>query len=160
MITVPPRGFAEVVTMFGDPRPYLADGDDTDWQREILTTIEIPWALTLAWDPRVSVRKMRVHKRAAENFAAVFGDLAHQHFDRELTEFGGTYNARVQRGASERLSMHTWAIAIDLNPQSNRLGTHGNMPPDVVDVFERYGFRWGGDFYRPDPMHFELVART
>ena len=46
--------------------------------------------------------------------------------------------------------------AVDLNVSTNQLGTEGDMPPRIVEIFERWGFVWGGDWSRPDPMHFEL----
>jgi hypothetical protein len=29
------------------------------------------------------------------------------------------------------------------------------MDPRVVEIFQRWGFNWGGLWERPDPMHFE-----
>jgi hypothetical protein len=49
--------------------------------------------------------------------------------------------------------------AIDLNPETNALGTAGDMSPRVVQVFRHFGFAWGGDFRRrPDPMHFQYAT--
>jgi hypothetical protein len=32
------------------------------------------------------------------------------------------------------------------------------MHPDVVAIFQKWGFAWGGFWSpRPDPMHFELA---
>jgi hypothetical protein len=31
------------------------------------------------------------------------------------------------------------------------------MDPRVVEIFERWGFEWGGRWLVPDPMHFEFV---
>ena len=41
---------------------------------------------------------------------------------------------------------------------SNGRGTTGTMDPAVVEIFKRWGFRWGGDWSYTDPMHFELGA--
>jgi hypothetical protein len=32
------------------------------------------------------------------------------------------------------------------------------MDPRVVAIFEKWGFRWGGRWTKPDGMHFELAA--
>jgi hypothetical protein len=29
------------------------------------------------------------------------------------------------------------------------------MPQEIVDIFERHGFIWGGKWYHYDTMHFE-----
>jgi hypothetical protein len=66
-----------------------------------------------------------------------------------------------------RLSMHAFAAAIDLNlafsdywlwhkPEASGATPYRNrMPQEIVDVFERHGFIWGGKWYHYDTMHFE-----
>jgi hypothetical protein len=66
-----------------------------------------------------------------------------------------------------RMSMHGYAAAIDLNLavsdywlwQARKPGAaipyHNRMPYDIVDIFERHGFIWGGKWYHYDTMHFE-----
>ena len=65
-----------------------------------------------------------------------------------------SYNNRKIRGGDSK-SMHSWGIAIDVNALTNVLGTEGDMPQAVVDAWEAEGGEWGGDWTRPDPMHFE-----
>jgi hypothetical protein len=65
-----------------------------------------------------------------------------------------SYNNRNIRGGDSK-SMHAFGIALDINALSNVLGTHGDMPQAVVDEWEKEGGVWGGNFSRPDPMHFE-----
>jgi hypothetical protein len=66
-----------------------------------------------------------------------------------------------------KLSMHAFAAAIDLNlafsdywlwhkPEASGATPYRNrMPQEIVDVFERHGFIWGGKWYHYDTMHFE-----
>jgi hypothetical protein len=73
-------------------------------------------------------------------------------------DYGGCYVPRfIDRDPSRALSMHAFGLAVDLNVSSNQLGTKGNMDPRVVEVFERWGFVWGGRWSTPDPMHLELA---
>jgi len=63
-----------------------------------------------------------------------------------------------------RLSMHALGIAIDLNP---KLGPYWgwaapgapspakSYPLEIVEIFERHGFIWGGKWREFDLMHFE-----
>ena len=75
----------------------------------------------------------------------------------DASQYGGCYVPRfIDRDPSKPLSMHAFGLAVDLNVSTNLLGTTGSMDPRVVDTFERWGFRWGGRWARPDPMHFEL----
>jgi hypothetical protein len=53
------------------------------------------------------------------------------------------------------ISHHAWGIAIDLNVPPNYFGVEPDQDPSMVAVFEDWGFIWGGDFIRPDGMHFE-----
>jgi hypothetical protein len=39
--------------------------------------------------------------------------------------------------------------------QGNLFGQTPHQDPRLVDVFERWGFVWGGTFIEPDGMHFE-----
>jgi hypothetical protein len=57
--------------------------------------------------------------------------------------------------------MHAYGAAIDLNLAVSdywmwRTGAWRNrMPREIVDIFERHGFIWGGRWYHYDTMHFE-----
>jgi hypothetical protein len=74
------------------------------------------------------------------------------------SQFAGCFVARHIDWRPDRpLSMHAWGLAIDFNARDNPLGATPTMDPRVVEVFERWGFDWGGRWSRPDGMHFELA---
>lgn len=91
-----------------------------------------------------------------------------------LTPTAGTYNCRAIAG-TDRMSMHAYGASIDINTKySNywrwgKTGKDGKLvwanqiPKEIIDVFERHGFIWGGRWYHFDTMHFEhrpeLLAR-
>ncbi len=64
-----------------------------------------------------------------------------------------------------RMSMHGYAAAIDLSlavsdywlwqKKTDPIPYRNRMPQEIVDVFERHGFIWGGKWYHYDTMHFE-----
>ena len=72
----------------------------------------------------------------------------------------GTFNCRAVKDTGNR-SMHAWGAAIDLNTQyaDYWLWGHGGyknrMPMQIVAIFERHGFIWGGKWGHYDTMHFE-----
>ena len=73
--------------------------------------------------------------------------------------YGGCYVPRfIDRDTTKPLSNHAFGLAIDLNTTTNQLGTKGDMDPRVVEIFQRWGFNWGGTWERPDPMHFEAAG--
>ncbi|MCR4276810.1 MAG: M15 family metallopeptidase, partial [Candidatus Roizmanbacteria bacterium] len=61
------------------------------------------------------------------------------------------------------LSAHSFGIAVDINWEENCNGcSNYTMPMEIVDIFESYGFRWGGRYKsvfgsRIDAMHFEYM---
>lgn len=83
-----------------------------------------------------------------------------------LVPSAGTFNWRVVAG-TKRLSAHSFGAAIDLNTKfadywlwsggkAGNVPTYRNkFPKEIVDVFERHGFIWGGKWYHYDTMHFE-----
>ena len=80
----------------------------------------------------------------------------------------GTFYWRKVRGAN-RQSAHSYGIAIDINtaysdywlwkngnvPETKKIGYTNRIPLEIVRVFEKYGFIWGGRWYHYDTMHFE-----
>lgn len=70
-------------------------------------------------------------------------------------------------GGTKRLSMHSFAIAVDVGvprsdfwgwvkPEADGTYTYRNrFPLEIVEVFEAHGFIWGGKWYHFDTMHFE-----
>jgi len=73
--------------------------------------------------------------------------------------YGGCFNFRAKRSSS-KLSTHSWGIALDLNPETNGMGREGDMAPGIVEVFESFGFTWGGRWSGAgkDPMHFQFCS--
>jgi hypothetical protein len=87
-------------------------------------------------------------------------------FTKFLVPSAGTYNCRPIAG-TRRISSHGSGIAIDIataqsdywlwtNPGADGRYPHKNRVPwEIVEIFERYGFIWGGKWYHYDTMHFE-----
>ncbi len=73
-----------------------------------------------------------------------------------IDSYAGCYARRfANRDPTQSISHHTWGVAFDLNVPSNPFGAPPDQDPRMVEVFERWGFIWGGTFVRPDGMHFE-----
>lgn len=94
------------------------------------TILKLPFPMVLAWDRKVSVGKMSIHKKLATGAGrALQKTLDHYGIDQVralgLDRFGGCLNVRKMRGGTA-MSMHSWGIAIDFDPERNQL-------------------RWGGD---------------
>lgn len=86
--------------------------------------------------------------------------------DRIWAEGATTYAYRVIKD-TDRLSMHSFGIAVDLAPaktqywkdespsETAHIGYRNTMPRSIVRIFEKHGFIWGGRWYHYDTMHFE-----
>lgn len=86
--------------------------------------------------------------------------------DRIWAEGATTYCYRVIKD-TDRLSMHSYGIAIDLAPtkthywkdenpsETAHIGYKNTMPMSIIKIFEKHGFIWGGRWYHYDTMHFE-----
>ncbi len=71
---------------------------------------------------------------------------------------GGCWNPSVVPFSGGSISRHAWGIAVDINVDANDLGTLPRQDPRLVAIMRKHGFAWGGDWLRPDGMHFEYVG--
>jgi hypothetical protein len=77
----------------------------------------------------------------------------------------GTYNCRTVADTGQP-SPHGYGIAIDLNtavsdywywqPHNGTIAYRNRIPEEIVTIFEKHGFIWGGKWYHFDTMHFEF----
>jgi len=82
---------------------------------------------------------------------------------RFLVPVGGTYNCHKIEGRNRR-SMHAYAAAIDIAVRHSdywvwaggeKAPYRNRIPMEIVAVFEKHGFIWGGKWKHFDTMHFE-----
>lgn len=127
---------ADVRAFFGEPGSTQATAG----------MVDLPFKMRIAWDISQTITRFRCHAKVEKPLERIFAaTLAHygQAKIRELRLdlFGGCYNLRQMRGGSA-WSMHSWGIAVDLDPERNQL-------------------KWGRDraaFARPDYVKFwEIV---
>jgi LysM repeat protein len=156
-----PHGFQAVRDTFGDILRYIRDDGSIDpkWETERMVKAALPFAIPLSWDTSKSVTGIRCHKLVAPLLEEVFRQVAAQGLKGAVKTYGGGYVYRPKRGAVKP-STHSWGIAIDLNPNTNAMGTAGDMDPRLVELFEGFGFVWGGRWSGrgKDPMHFQYCS--
>lgn len=126
--------------------------------------------VAITWLPSHGGQKLLVTKvnnvaARLEAISAELDKLPHD-FLKYLKPSSGTYNCRVI-ARTQRPSPHGLGIAIDINaPQTdywqwNKPGPDGiyayknHVPWEIVEIFEKHGFIWGGKWYHYDSMHFE-----
>lgn len=155
-----PHGWDEILTVYGDIRSYIKpDGTlRPEWEWHALDTVGLPGEIPLGWDHSRKVSRIRCHRLIAPMMHAAFESIKASDLWPKLRTFDGCFAFRPQRGSSGKLSLHAFGAAIDLNAATNQLGEAGDMDGGIVECFESVGFRWGGRFGRPDPMHWQAAA--
>lgn len=159
-----PHGYPEIIATFGDPQPLVgANGTMTPtnlarWERQILAPCTVPFALTVGGGGGQVIRSFQCHRLLVGVFEAVFDELDRRGLQPAIRTWDGVFAFRAIRGETH-LSVHSFGAAIDLNAATNPLGGPGDMSPDVIAVFQHFGFLWGGEFQlRRDPMHFQYAT--
>ncbi len=126
--------------------------------------VPVVW-LPKKWGKALEVTRVN---GVAERLAAISAELDRlpARFDVHLFPPAGTYNCRPIAG-TERVSPHGLGIAIDIStkqsdywrwgkPEADGSYTYRNrIPQEIVAIFEKHGFIWGGKWYHYDTMHFE-----
>lgn len=140
--------------------PHGVDGGYTPPTK----TINLPFTIYYEGNP---VTKLHPHEKCADSLLRVFERLLAVYptpasrIDAGIAVYDGLYNPRPMRGGSA-WSMHSWAIAIDLNAAENGNTTHwptrANMPIEVMECFAKEGWTSAGAFWSRDAMHMEATA--
>jgi hypothetical protein len=162
-----------VAEIYGDPAafkrapfagrfPDAQQLDEGRWKAATLSALAVPFPSALRISgTKVLARQVYPHRLVRESLVDVFTELITADAWRYVRDYAGMYCYRLRRGGSS-LSMHSWGAAIDFNAERYPLG----CPPDrtdpfvteVVPVFERHGWVWGGRWSRPDAMHFQATT--
>lgn len=117
-------------------------------------------------------KSITVHKKAYPAFKAVSDKLKNFKGYKINTIGAYVFRCNVNASSVDRydlcadgcvLSTHAFGISVDINWEENCNGcSNFDMPREIIDAFESYGFRWGGRYKSIfgstiDPMHFEYM---
>jgi hypothetical protein len=139
-----------------EPFSYIDNGDgtiqiDPEWVRRNIISAEVPIFRGNVVCHRLLVPQLRGALQEVAD--AGLADLI------DPSQYGGCWVARhIDWNPGKPLSMHAWGLAVDFNVSTNQLGAEPQLDPRIVEIFDRWGFVWGGRWSRPDGMHFELGA--
>lgn len=113
-------------------------------------------------------KTLLVHKAAAKAFIALG-----QEFERRAPKYAAKIRSRPDTGSyvcrpisgTSTPSNHSFGTAVDVVWQENGRDGDGTFldssiwheARSVIFWAEKHGFRWGGRYSEPDPMHFEMV---
>lgn len=138
-----------------------------------MKTITVPvWKMTASGKKYSSSAELTVNKKLAKNVQAIFKEIYALNIKFPIKVVKG-YMYRKVGGVglskSRLMSIHSFGAAIDINPgdydndyflgKGNDLRDKSNpycIPDEVIEIFEKYGWFWGGNFeICADTMHFQ-----
>lgn len=133
----------EIISKYGQPDKAYFDKYCIMWQ----TQVDFPW---------FPAKRIYINTDFKTKLWSAFTELQAANLHHEIETFDGCYVERKVRG-SNKISLHSWAMAIDLNASKEKLGqVVSHFTPDFIAVMVKYVF-WGGNYKgRKDPMHFCL----
>jgi hypothetical protein len=132
---------------------YTANRDgtvnpDPTWVAQYIRTEEMP-----------IIGRVTGNEVMLPQLRAALNEVVARGLSSKIYHYDGCYVPRfIAHDPSKGLSFHTYGTAIDLNAAQNQRGTVGEMDRQVVAIFKKWGFAWGGDWNYTDPMHFELAG--
>ncbi len=129
------------------------------WRGEVAPRLVVVTWLPASWGRAIRVTSVN---GVAQRVAQISGELdaLPASMKRYLYPPAGTYNCRSVADTGVP-SMHSWGAAIDINAAHAdywlwaRGGSVNVIPAEIIDIFERHGFIWGGKWSHFDTMHFE-----
>ena len=127
--------------------------------------------IDIVWCPKLVNQKIKVTSvngidKIIKNLSAELDK--NQSFSAYLKNIAGTFRWRNIAGTN-RLSLHSFGMTIDINTkysnywqwdckcknENAKLTYKNRIPLEIVKIFEKYGFIWGGNWQHYDTMHFE-----
>lgn len=149
----------DLYDLFGDPR-------DLDWEQENMKRIDLrdfedAFSGVRNYENEVWNFTIYGHKLLEKPLGKALGLIRSNMVGNQLKTYDGCFNIRMMKG-SNRLSVHSWGLALDFNASTNPFRSDGRLITDFSDEFVKYfmdsGFEWGGLWNAPkDPMHFQLA---
>jgi hypothetical protein len=126
--------------------------------------------IAVAWLPSKSRQRLLVTtiNGVADKLKAISTELdaLPAKFNVFLVPAAGAFNCRAIAGTGRR-SAHGYGIAVDIAVKRSQYWRwapgravakpvyRNEIPREIVDIFEKHGFIWGGRWYHYDTMHFE-----
>lgn len=101
-------------------------------------------------------KKIFINKDFKDILEKALINVISRRYTTELKTWDGCFIIRQKRGLSS-LSLHSWALAIDINASENGLGKDPKLSKGFVKCFTDAGCEWGGNWKRKDGMHFQIA---
>lgn len=117
----------------------------------------VVWDVPAHLEIGVIPKKIYCNKDLVAPLERALTNLVERKLVGQLKTWDGCFNIRKKRGAASP-SLHSWGIAIDVNAAWNRFGCSPSCSREFVKCFTDAGLEWGGEWRKPDGMHFQLKS--
>ena len=150
-VIAPPHGLSEVRRVFGDIRVVDGIVMPQSWEDVHMVLVNDL--------PGYSGHKVYLNKAIEDPLREALTACAMLN-DGYLIKHLGCFAPRAKRGHPDEISLHSFGIAVDINPDQNPRGNPmvRDIPDAWVAEFERVGWTWGGRFPTADGMHFQYAT--
>lgn len=144
-----------IINKYGEPDKKYLETYCYDWQ----VKQDFPWFPST---------EIFINKDFKIELATAFVNLEKANCHTEIKTYDGCFNKRNVRGSATSQSLHSWAMAIDLNAALNPMVIKplaeitaadrlGKWSEQFIEIMKSVGITCGGYFiHRPDPMHFAM----
>lgn len=104
--------------------------------------ITLPYPMRIAWQTDKILNRFSCHRKVAEPLQAIFEDTLDAYGGETIRAlgldlFGGCLNVRRMRGGS-KYSMHSWGIAVDLDPARNQFRWDSSRAAFARPEYDRF----------------------
>lgn len=133
----------EIIFKYGQPDKAYFDKYCIMWQIQE----------DFSWFP---AKRIYINKDFKDKLYTALKEIEAAGLQHEIETFDGCYVERKVRG-SNKISLHSWAMATDWNAAKEKLGQNDtHFTPAFIAIMVKYVY-WGGNYKgRKDPMHFSL----
>lgn len=145
----------QIVSIYGDPGSNLVK-------------CRLPYKMKIAWDLGITIQSFACHSKVVHHLENIFVQTL-DHYgldgiaDNGLDIFGGCFNIRQMRNGT-KLSVHSWGLAVDIDPLNNQLtwgkGKAKLSKPELNKfwdiVYKNKGYSLGME-KNYDWMHFQFI---
>jgi len=121
--------------------------------------IDKSWANNLRTLSLPGNHRVTLHRFVVPDAIAIFAEILSLRLPYKLTSVQSYCCRHMLWNPSKPLSDHARACALDLNPATNKYGTTGDLPDQILDIFCSWGWDVGRDWSTPDPMHVSRSSR-
>ena len=148
---------AQCLKKYGDPNSLKTQSTHfTVWQvdediRKALSHVYFSQVGTIGFPKKIFINKdfQPILEQSLRN-------VINRGLASELKTWDGCFIIRTKRALTS-LSLHSWAIAVDLNREDNDLNMTPKLSKEFVKCFTDAGCEWGGTWVRKDGMHFQIA---